>query len=90
MFITETDTEVIPKLCKFVFERLPERVPFPKVRPSCHERCSLSAQPPTPCTAYRPAHLWHRKEGKIYARCQACVKGTLCFLSYRRTCGTGS
>lgn len=31
-FITETDTEVIPKLCKFVYDRLSEKVPFPKVR----------------------------------------------------------
>lgn len=31
VFKTETDTEVIPKLCKFVYDRLGERVPFPKV-----------------------------------------------------------
>ncbi|KXZ56100.1 hypothetical protein GPECTOR_2g982 [Gonium pectorale] len=30
-FVTETDTEVIPKLCKFVYERLSEKVPFPKL-----------------------------------------------------------
>ncbi|KAG2426550.1 hypothetical protein HXX76_011775 [Chlamydomonas incerta] len=31
VFKTETDTEVIPKLCKFVYDRLGERVPFPKL-----------------------------------------------------------
>ena len=31
VFVSETDTEVIPKLCKFVYERLSEKVPFPKV-----------------------------------------------------------
>ena len=31
-FVSETDTEVIPKLCKFVYQRLPEKIPFPKVR----------------------------------------------------------
>jgi len=30
-FVSETDTEVIPKLCKFVYERLNEKVPFPKL-----------------------------------------------------------
>ncbi|GLI68179.1 hypothetical protein VaNZ11_012521 [Volvox africanus] len=30
-FSTETDTEVIPKLCKFVYDRLSEKVPFPKL-----------------------------------------------------------
>lgn len=30
-FETETDTEVIPKLCKFVYHRLSEKVPFPKL-----------------------------------------------------------
>lgn len=30
-FVSETDTEVIPKLCKYVYERLTERVPFPKL-----------------------------------------------------------
>lgn len=30
-FVSETDTEVIPKLCKFVYHRLTEKVPFPKV-----------------------------------------------------------
>ncbi|KAG2485969.1 hypothetical protein HYH03_015293 [Edaphochlamys debaryana] len=30
-FVTETDTEVIPKLCKFVYDRLSEKVPFPKL-----------------------------------------------------------
>lgn len=29
--MSETDTEVIPKLCKFVYHRLSEKVPFPKV-----------------------------------------------------------
>lgn len=31
VFVSETDTEVIPKLCQFVYERLSEKVPFPKV-----------------------------------------------------------
>lgn len=31
VFISETDTEVIPKLCKFLFDRLSGRVPFPKL-----------------------------------------------------------
>lgn len=30
-FVSETDTEVIPKLCKFVYERLNEKVLFPKL-----------------------------------------------------------
>lgn len=30
-FVSETDTEVIPKLCKFVYNRLTEKVPFPKL-----------------------------------------------------------
>uniref|UniRef100_A0A7S0WPK8 glutamine--fructose-6-phosphate transaminase (isomerizing) n=1 Tax=Chlamydomonas leiostraca TaxID=1034604 RepID=A0A7S0WPK8_9CHLO len=30
-FVSETDTEVIPKLCKFVYHRLSEPVPFPKL-----------------------------------------------------------
>ncbi|KAG1675057.1 hypothetical protein FOA52_002716 [Chlamydomonas sp. UWO 241] len=30
-FVSETDTEVIPKLCRFVYERLSEKVPFPKL-----------------------------------------------------------
>lgn len=37
-FVSETDTEVIPKLCKFVYERLTEKVPFPKVRARVKER----------------------------------------------------
>ena len=36
--MSETDTEVIPKLCKFVYERLTEKVPFPKVRARVEER----------------------------------------------------
>jgi len=31
-FVSETDTEVIPKLCKWVYHSLPERVPFSAVR----------------------------------------------------------
>eukprot|EP00798_Chlamydomonas_sp_ICE-L_P026745 gene26744-4314_t len=30
-FATDTDTEVIPKLCKFVYERITVKVPFPKL-----------------------------------------------------------
>jgi len=30
-FISETDTEVIPKLCKFIYNRLPSKVLFPKL-----------------------------------------------------------
>lgn len=30
-FISETDTEVIPKLCRFLYRRLPEKIPFPKL-----------------------------------------------------------
>jgi hypothetical protein len=30
-FVSETDTEVIPKLCKFVHSQLRENVPFPQV-----------------------------------------------------------
>jgi glucosamine--fructose-6-phosphate aminotransferase (isomerizing) len=37
-FSTETDTEVIPKLCKFVYDRLSEKVPFPKVGVVSHAR----------------------------------------------------
>jgi glucosamine 6-phosphate synthetase-like amidotransferase/phosphosugar isomerase protein len=29
-FISETDTEVIPKLCKFIFNNLGDKLPFPK------------------------------------------------------------
>ena len=35
-FKSETDTEVIPKLCRFVYHRLTEKVPFPKVRAAWH------------------------------------------------------
>lgn len=31
-FESETDTEVIPKLCNFLYKRLPESIPFPQVR----------------------------------------------------------
>ena len=31
-FASETDTEVIPKLCQYVHESLPERLPFPEAR----------------------------------------------------------
>ena len=31
MFESETDTEVIPKLCNFLYKRLPESIPFPQV-----------------------------------------------------------
>mmetsp|Transcript_12034 Transcript_12034/g.21332 ORF Transcript_12034/g.21332 Transcript_12034/m.21332 type:complete len:702 (-) Transcript_12034:208-2313(-) len=31
VFLSETDTEVIPKLCKFVYERLTEKLAFPKL-----------------------------------------------------------
>uniref|UniRef100_A0A7R9V3S4 glutamine--fructose-6-phosphate transaminase (isomerizing) n=1 Tax=Chlamydomonas euryale TaxID=1486919 RepID=A0A7R9V3S4_9CHLO len=30
-FVSETDTEVIPKLCRFVYKRLKDKVPFPKL-----------------------------------------------------------
>ena len=30
-FTTETDTEVIPKLCNFLYSRLPEPIPFPQL-----------------------------------------------------------
>lgn len=30
-FESETDTEVIPKLCKFLYSRLPEPIPFPQL-----------------------------------------------------------
>lgn len=30
-FETETDTEVIPKLCRFLYSRLPEHIPFPQL-----------------------------------------------------------
>ena len=30
-FVSETDTEVIPKLCKFIFNNLNDKLPFPKV-----------------------------------------------------------
>ncbi|KAL6750133.1 hypothetical protein V8C86DRAFT_2820153 [Haematococcus lacustris] len=30
-FVSDTDTEVIPKLCKFVYDRLSEKLPFPKL-----------------------------------------------------------
>ena len=31
-FVSETDTEVIPKLCKWVYHSLSDRVPFSEVR----------------------------------------------------------
>lgn len=31
VFVSETDTEVIPKLCKWIYHSLPERVPFSEV-----------------------------------------------------------
>ena len=31
MFESDTDTEVIPKLCKFLYSRLPEPIPFPQL-----------------------------------------------------------
>lgn len=31
VFISETDTEVIPKLCRFLYRQLSERMPFPKL-----------------------------------------------------------
>jgi glucosamine 6-phosphate synthetase-like amidotransferase/phosphosugar isomerase protein len=31
VFVTDTDTEVIPKLCKFLYSRLTDKPPFPKV-----------------------------------------------------------
>lgn len=34
VFVSETDTEVIPKLCKWIYHSLPERVPFSEVRPA--------------------------------------------------------
>lgn len=30
-FNTDTDTEVIPKLCRFLYSRLPEPIPFPQL-----------------------------------------------------------
>lgn len=30
-FMTETDTEVIPKLCNFLYSKLPEPIPFPQL-----------------------------------------------------------
>ena len=30
-FVTETDTEVIPKLCNFLYSKLPEPIPFPQL-----------------------------------------------------------
>jgi len=30
-FVSETDTEVIPKLCKFIFNNLNDKLPFPKL-----------------------------------------------------------
>lgn len=35
--MSETDTEVIPKLCKWIYHSLQERVPFSEV---CHNHCS--------------------------------------------------
>ena len=31
IFETDTDTEVIPKLCRFLYSRLPEPIPFPQL-----------------------------------------------------------
>jgi len=31
VFVTDTDTEVIPKLCNFLYSKLPEPIPFPQL-----------------------------------------------------------
>jgi glucosamine 6-phosphate synthetase-like amidotransferase/phosphosugar isomerase protein len=41
VFVSQTDTEVIPKLCKWIYHSLPERVPFSEVGPI---RCALRAE----------------------------------------------
>ena len=43
-FVTDTDTEVIPKLCKYVYNNLQEPMHFPEVgspASSCLLPCSL-------------------------------------------------
>ena len=43
VFVSETDTEVIPKLCKWVYHSMPQPVPFSKVGVpgACHLHPSL-------------------------------------------------
>lgn len=36
-FHTDTDTEVIPKLCKWIYHHLPSPMPFSEVRTRCDE-----------------------------------------------------
>ena len=35
MFVSETDTEVIPKLCQYIYSSSQEKVPFHEVRREC-------------------------------------------------------
>lgn len=36
VFVSETDTEVIPKLCSYVYSKLGTKLAFPKVRLACY------------------------------------------------------
>ena len=42
MFRSDTDTEVIPKLCNYVYNNTPEHLPFNEVR-SCLPPCNLNS-----------------------------------------------
>ncbi len=53
-FESETDTEVIPKLCNFLYKRLPESIPFPQVRQLGAAVCSVFS-PPSKNSASFPA-----------------------------------
>ena len=35
VFVSETDTEVIPKLCQYIYSSSQEKVPFHEVRRNC-------------------------------------------------------
>ena len=63
-FESDTDTEVIPKLCRFLYSRLPEPIPFPQVHTRSltlsRARSPAPAVPPLallPCLALSAYHL---------------------------------
>lgn len=48
-FLSDTDSEVIPKLCKWLYDSMPERVPLSQVGCSAsHLHPHLHMHPPTP------------------------------------------
>lgn len=38
--MSETDTEVIPKLCRYLYHKLGTKLPFPKVRAGRKRPCT--------------------------------------------------